>query len=426
MKITILTWGSDGDVQPYIALGLGLQKTGHRVSLATHPDYQEFVERLGLDFRCVDCENWYKNYSSGTSQNPFALARYYNQVLQPFQDSVLTLLSDVCQGTEMIIFSPPAFPAYELVEKLGVPGYAACVVPLHTTRAFSSHFIPSHWRWGSSYNYLTHLFFNQLFWQAIRQPINQWRKKILHLPSISLFADPISRMNRQQLPFLYGYSPTLLPKPSDWPDWVDVTGYWFLDSPVNWQPPTDLIKFLDAGSPPVYIGFGNKGGWESKTLTQLVLEALKLSRQRGILLIGEDLSNDINLPEWVFPIEWIPFDWLFPKLAAVVHHGGCGTIHTALRFGVPNIIVPYNYDNFFWAERLVDLGLAVPPIRRKQLSAEKLAKAIQASVSDEGIRMRVGAISKKVQVENGVKRAVEVFEQYLQCDRYYQILKIDR
>ncbi|MBW4611875.1 MAG: glycosyltransferase [Desmonostoc vinosum HA7617-LM4] len=415
MHITILTWGSTGDVQPYIALGLGLQKAGHLVRLATRPDYRELVGKWGLEFISIDCKAWYRDYADGFGQNPFVIANFYKQSLQPIQDSVLPLLYDVCHDADAIIFSPPAFPAFELVEKLGIPGYAACVSPLHQTYMFPNHFTRSNQSWAGVYgiyNWLTYPFFNQLFWQHIRQPINQWREQILGLPPVPLLLDFFSRMNRQQLPFLYGYSPAFLPKPADWPDWVDVTGYWFLDSPQSWQPPTELAEFLAAGSPPVYIGFGNKGGWKSANLTKLVLEALSISQQRGILLIGEDLDGTVDLPDEVFPIEWVPFDWLLPRTMAVVHHGGIGTIAAALRAGVPSIVVPYNYENYFWAHHLAESGLGPPLITRNHLCAESLAAAIKIAINNKTMRNRVVEMSKKIQAENGVARAVKVFHQH--------------
>jgi UDP:flavonoid glycosyltransferase YjiC (YdhE family) len=414
MNITILTWGSYGDIIPYIALGLGLKRAGNLVKIASSIDMEDLVNQWGLEFIPVDCQAWYKHFVMGSQQNPFVITKYYNYILEPIEESFLPILSDVCLGAEAIIFSPPAFAAFELLEKLGVPGYAACVVPLHQTRAFSNHFTPTNWRFGGTYNWLTYTFFNQLFWRSIQKTINQWRQEILQLPPVSKFADPLSRMSKAKIPFLYGYSPAFLPKPSDWPDWVNVTGYWFLDKPENWQPPQDLVDFIASGTPPVYIGFGYKEGWDKKRLMKLCLEALSLSGQRGIVLLGEDLMDEFDLPDTVFPIQWTPFDWLFPQMAAVVHHGGCGTVAAALRAGVPNIIVPFNYDNFFWGYRISDLGIGSQPIHFNNLTSEKLAVAIKTVISDKNIQNNVLEMSKKIQAGNGVEIAVKAFYQYLQ------------
>ncbi len=424
--------GSDGDVNPFIALGLGLQKAGHTVQLATSFDYKEKVAKWGLGYIPVDegielshseyLDKDGTTYIPNTGQNPFMFAELSKQGLQSIEDTYLSTLHDICQGAEALIFTVSSYQAYELVEKLGVPAYAAPLVPIHQTQAFPCYMTPSNIRLGGIYNWLTYPFFYLLLWQYIRKPINQWRQEILDLPPVSLFSDPLSRMNKQKLPFLGGYSPAFLPKPSDWPDWVHVTGYWFLDSPKDWQPPQELMEFIAAGSPPVYIGFGNrgadepeelKGAWEPKALTQLLLQALKISGQRGILLIGDDISNQVDLPDEVFPIEWVPFDWLFSQMAAVVHHGGCGTVHAGLRAGVPNIIVPYHYENFFWAYRIAELSIGPQPIQREQISAERLAAAIQTATSDKTMQARATAMGKRIQAEDGVQQAVEVFHKYL-------------
>jgi sterol 3beta-glucosyltransferase len=417
MKITILSWGSYGDINPFIALGLGLQKAGHVVNIATNFDYEEYILKWGLNFISVDCEAWYDdNYSKSQGQNPFGVSRNHGDALRSIEDSVLPVIYEICKDAEAIVFSSSSYAAYEASEKLQIPTCVALVMPMHQTCEFPSHVTPSNVRLGGVYNWLTYSFFYQLFWQFIRKPINQWRKEMLDLPPVPRFSHPLSRMNKQKLPFLYGFSPSFLPKPLDWPDWTHVTGNWFLDSPKDWQAPKELIDFLAAGSPPVYIGFGNRGNWEPEELTQIVLQALKISGKRGILLVGDDLIAQNDWPDEVFPIEWVPFDWLFPQMAAVVHHAGCGTIHAALRAGVPNVIVPEHAENFLWAYRVVELGLGVPPIQRKQLSAEKLAAAIQTITSDKTMQVRALEMSKRIQAEDGVAQAVEILERHLQVD----------
>ncbi|RUR75342.1 glycosyltransferase [Chlorogloeopsis fritschii PCC 9212] len=426
MNITLLTWGSYGDVLPYVAFALELQRNGHVVQFVTTPDFQELITQRGIKFKPLDCKTWDIDYSifpdfealsidygCGCHQNPFVISRFFNRILIPFKDSFLPIIYDVCKGSEAIIFSPSAFPAYDVVEKLGIPSCVASVVPMHPTRAFPNHFTPSSLGLGSTYNWFSHIFFHQLFWQYTRQPINQWRQEMLNLPPISLFSYPLKRMNQQKLPFLYGYSSAFLPKPTDWPDWTHITGYWFLDPVETWQPPVDLIKFLASGPPPVYIGFTSKGGWEPQYVRQIVLEALAISGHRGILLKDEDVSNQIDLPDNIFQIEWVPFEWLFPRMSAVVHHGGCGTNAYALSAGVPSIIIPNNYDNFLWANRAAELGLGLPPIHRKELSATTLAAAITTVINDKNMQAKATDMAKQIQAENGVKYAVEVFNSYL-------------
>jgi UDP:flavonoid glycosyltransferase YjiC (YdhE family) len=193
---------------------------------------------------------------------------------------------------------------------------------------------------------------------------------------------------------------------------VYVTGYWFLDRPPDWQPPADLVDFLAAGSPPVYVTFGSIIDRNPEALTKLVLEALALTGQRAILDTGWGGLSNAELPEQVFKVESdsAPHDWLLPQMAAVVHHGGTGTTFAGLRAGLPSIVVPSFGDTFFWAQRVADLGAGPPPIPKKQLSAERLAAAIHTATSDKVMQDRAAALSQQIRSEDGVARAVEVFQ----------------
>lgn len=417
MRITYVTWGTSGDIRPAVALGLGLQQAGHIVQIVTWPDYQELITNLGLGFIPLDPTKWYVEELDGvdfSGQNPFRTARYYHCLLKPFQESFLAELWAVCKNAEVIIFAGAAFACAYIAEKLNIPCFVAPMQPFHQTFAFPHSYVPAHYL-GGIYNWLSYLFFDQLFWLSIKEPINQWRKEILNLPPLSYWQGIARWINEKQLPCLYSFSPALLPKPADWSHWVHMTGYWFLQSHQDWQPSKELVEFIASGSPPVYLGFGNKGDWDSDiSMRNLLLDALKISGQRGILLVDKDMLNEINLPDEVFAIEWASFDWLFPKMGAVVHHGGCGTVHAAVYAGVPNIIIPYQDDNYFWGDRISKSGLGPKPIKKNQFSAESLANAIKVATTDKTIQSRVAAMSQKIQAENGVQEAVKIFQQYLE------------
>jgi sterol 3beta-glucosyltransferase len=212
------------------------------------------------------------------------------------------------------------------------------------------------------------------------------------------------------VPIAYGYSPVVLPKPVDWGDWIHVTGYWFLDAPARWQPPVPLVDFLQSGPPPIYIGLGSMSEREPEETTKMLLHALSLTGQRAVLASGWSGLGNQMLPDNVFRIEAIPHDWLFPQMAAVVHHGGCGTTAAGLRAGVPTVTIPFFADQPFWAQRAFELGMGPRPIPRTRLTAEKLAVAIQAAVADKPMRTSSESIGKQIRAENGVSNAVEVFE----------------
>lgn len=236
-----------------------------------------------------------------------------------------------------------------------------------------------------------------------RSPINQFRKSVLDLPPAKgeniLRGKPITK--------LYAYSEAVVPRPADWDESSVVTGYWFLDAPANWQPDPQLVSFLQEGSTPVYIGFGSMFMGGGKQKTEIALQALRLTGQRGILatgwggLTGEITSRDI------FVLDAVPHDWLFPKVAAIVHHGGAGTTGAALRAGKPQIICPFVGDQFFWGRRVADLGVAPSPIPQAKFSAEILADAIQSAVSDSNMRQRALSLGETIRAENGIERAVK-------------------
>jgi UDP:flavonoid glycosyltransferase YjiC (YdhE family) len=213
-------------------------------------------------------------------------------------------------------------------------------------------------------------------------------------------------------PSLYGYSPSVLPKPSDWNESHYVTGYWFLEAQPNWQPPEDLLHFLESGSPPVYVGFGSVSHKHPERQTRLILRALELSGQRSVLLTGWGGITPLSAPPNVFFADNLPHAWLFPRTAAVVHHGGAGTTAAGLRAGVPSIITPFGGDQCAWADLVVKLGVGPQAPGIKQLTAEKLAEAIQTAVNDSAMRARAAVLGGKIRAENGIAHAVEVIERH--------------
>src|SRR4051794_4560574 len=349
MKITILAVGSRGDVQPYVALGLGLQGAGHRVLVAAAEAFEDLVVSRGLDYfplqnnpramlESEQGQQWLE-----TGGNPITFMRQLARVLGPVSEEQQKACWQPCEGSDAILYSPLASAGYHFAEKLGVPGFAASLQPLSPTRAFPTMTAPQELRLGGTFNLLTHLFTEQLFWQPSRRSVNAWRQTALQLPPLP-WSGPYRRMRQQRWPILYGYSPTVLAKPADWPAWYHVTGYWFLERPTDWQPPARLLDFLAAGPPPVYIGFGSMTPRHAERLTEVALAALQATGCRGVLQAGWAGLGAGAVADDVYAVTEIPHDWLFPQMAAVVHHGGAGTTAAALRAGVPAIITPLFAD----------------------------------------------------------------------------------
>ena len=424
MRITIITIGSYGDVQPYIALGQGLQTAGHNVSLATHTRFKPSICSHGLDFfpvagdpsAILESEAGRAWLDSGN--NPLHFFHRLSTLAEPLLRQAALDCWNACQNAGAILLAQLGIGvAYPVIESLGVPYYFACLQPLTPTCAFPCPFFPAKPSWlpidTGYYNRLTYFLSVEAFWKLARSSINKIRRESLNLPRLP-FRWLVDQLRRQDKHFLYGYSSNVLSPAADWNDRNHITGYWFLDRSADWQPPTDLVDFLASGPAPVYVGFGSMNNRNPEEVTEVVLKALACSRQRGILLTGWGGLSNADLPDEVFKIDAIPHDWLFPQMAAVVHHGGAGTTAAGLRAGIPSVIIPFFAEQPFWGLRIAGLGVGPKPIPRKQLSVERLAAAIHTAVSDEDMRGRAHALGASIRAENGVAQAVQVFHSCLQ------------
>jgi UDP:flavonoid glycosyltransferase YjiC (YdhE family) len=319
-----------------------------------------------------------------------------------------------CQGTDAILCTGIGFIfGPHIAERLNVPVIATSLQPDNPTRAFPILTSSAQRNFGSIFNLLTWFINDVMRWLFFRTCINQWRQEQLNLPSIPRRTIYPRHLRRQRKPLVYGFSPIVVPKPLDWGDHIEIAGYWFLDDSGEWQPPAALADFLAAGPAPVYIGFGSMSTRKQEETTDLVLRALARTGQRGLLVTGWGGLGQTDLPDNIFSVESAPHDWLFPQMAAVVHHGGAGTTAAGLRAGIPSIIVPFWEDQPFWGRRVASLGVGPPPIPRQKLTVERLAAAITTAVTDKGIRERAAAIGENIRAEDGVARAVEAISRYL-------------
>ncbi len=420
MKLTILTAGSRGDIQPYIALGVGLKAAGYSVCLATHANFEASARSRGLEFFPVAGDPQtllgQKNgqFWVASGQNPFAFMRRLAELAEPLMQQMLDDFWRACQDCDAIIFSVlGSSAAVSIAEKTGLPIYPAYLQHVHPTWNYPSQFAIPLAGFGGLYNRLTYILAEQILWPFMGPLINQWRVERLGLPAFS-FSGPVGGQPRPDYPFLYGISPWVVPKARDWSADIHMTGYWFLDRPADWQPPGDLVDFLAAGPPPVYVGFGSMTDRNMTEMTETVLDALARTRQRGLLLTGWGGLSSADLPDEVFKIEAAPHDWLFPQVAAVVHHGGAGTTAAGLRAGKPSVLIPFFADQHFWAWRVAQLGAGPSPISRKKLSARRLAAAINLATGDQAMREKAEALGRQIRAEDGVSSAVQILRRYLE------------
>ena len=260
-------------------------------------------------------------------------------------------------------------------------------------------------------NWLSFRLYNLGFFRMMLPVVNKLRQEILTLPPIPWRY--YTKIDISDVPIIYGYSQYVIPKPVDWGDHLHVTGYWFMPD-HHYQPPRELASFLDAGQKPVYIGFGSMLDAEAARTTQIVLEALQITGGRAILHGGWSDFGAQELPDSVLKTGEVPHSWLFPRMAAVVHHGGAGTTAAGLRAGVPSVIVPYFADQPFWARHVHQLGASPAPIPREQLSATKLAAGIKSALKNDQMKTKASQLGQQIRGENGVAQAVELINRYLE------------
>ncbi|MQA85192.1 MAG: glycosyltransferase [Streptosporangiales bacterium] len=413
MRMTLVALGFRGDVEPLVALGGALARAGHQVRVATSPEFEAMVRGDGLDFAPVGphASNVVGNEpgrrmiggEGGIGGQLLRLRRLIEPVIEQLVGDALSAADDA----DALLFTPLANVGY-VAEQRGVPSLMVSLWPKSRTSAFPAVGFPRARFLGGPYNRFTHLLLEQASWRPFQRKANRTRIA-LGLPPIR-WGTPMGLQHKQRRPVIYGFSESVVPRPADWGDWLQLTGYWFRDPPVGWRPPAELTRFLADGEPPVVVTFGSMATWHPARLGSIAVEALRLAGRRGILVgtLESDATGDhvLHLPD-------VPYHWLFPKTAAVVHHGGAGTTAAALRAGVPSVVVPFFADQPFWASRVRELAGGPDPLPRCQLSAPRLAAAINQACTDPQIRRETVRVSEGLRAEDGLGRAVAAIEQHL-------------
>jgi sterol 3beta-glucosyltransferase len=422
MRIDILAIGSQGDVRPNVALGLGLKKEGHRVRVVTLGGFDELVRGHGLEHLAIggsprDIANtvagrdWIAHRATtlGFLRGFVAVARTL------IQEGIASYWSACGDVDALIVNSLGLGVGVHVAERLRVP-----LIRTHT-----SPFTPTRYDYNGRRDLMTAVqgdlttwmgaAFRFAMWSMLRSTTNASRRNILQLPPLPL-QEPFSEMDRHRLPVLDAYSPAVVTRPPDWGDWIHVTGYWFLHDDAGWFPPPSLIDFLKAGRPPVFVGFGSTPFPNPDTATRLVVNALTSAGQRGIVVTGGSGLAAGRLTDHILSVDAVPHSWLFPQVSAAVHHGGAGVTAAALRAGLPCVVVPVFADQPFWGGRVFDLGAGPRPIPAKQLTADGLAGAIRQTSRPE-IRARAAELGVQIRAENGVARAIEAIHDHLGLTR---------
>lgn len=418
MRVIVLAWGTHGDIQPYVALALGLQSAGWEVRFAAPAMFREFVAAYGLEYWELpgDPRQIVANPITNTrleTSNPFHAMRHITGIFTPLIKPMLMHALRAAQDCDFIIYSPFVWAAAHLAEALSIPCALALLCPLYPTADFPNPMTVPKGSVGSLLNRATHAMSLQLTWQPYQGEINRLRRSVLGLAP-SRTAGSMYGSIEQYVHHLMGYSSLVVPKPVDWPASVHVTGYWFTPE-VQWEPPEKLLRFLTDGPAPVYVGFGSMGG-DAQHDTSVVLKTLELLGQRAVIARGWGGLNPESLPDSVLMVDFVPHAWLFPRVKAVVHHGGSGTVAAALRAGVPQVVVPFVAEQPFWGHRLHKLGVSPAPLPHRMFSIDRFTSVLRRVINDPVMCQRAAALREQICAEAGVARAVGVIEQ-LAADR---------
>lgn len=415
MKIVLLAMGSRGDVQPLLALGKGLIKAGYDITLVAGADFRGFVEGAGVPYLALNVSMQEmmnseagKEWTGNSSDNPLNEARNMRRMLMSVSESMEADLLRVTADADVIVSGLPVFIFAEAIaEKYKKRHITIQFVPFNPTkegRATMQPILPLRQTIlnrlsGYIGQYFTHWIF--------KDAGNAFRQRLGMEP---MPYREYTRAYNRDVPVIYGLSKHVITEPSDWHSNKFITGYWFYDAPSDWQASDELLAFLATGEKPVYLGFGSMSNKNPEETTQIMIDALKHSGKRGIIYSGWAGLNADNLSDDIFLLDGAPHDWLFPRMAGVVHHGGAGTTAAGLRAGVPSLVVSHMADQPYWGRRIHELGVGAMFIRRHELTTERLATAIRDMTANPQITRNAQALAHKIRQEDGVAEAIRVFD----------------
>lgn len=417
MKITILTYGSRGDVQPFLPLSRGLISRGHQVILAAPVRLKNLVEEHDIPFAPL-------------AGDPEDLSRRLNDAGYNFIKQVRELIShaveigadvlrqtqDACKDADLIIHTfSHAVGAHTLAREKNIPDIHIQTFPMFApTGDYPNISMPN--LVSRFLNRLTHTLSLQITWLTSTMGFEQVRRRA-RLPKRRLFNPFRDDPHRPRTPVLCAWSPSILPASSDWDSSVHVTGYYFnslgsenLLAQSQELAPV-LLNFLKSGRPPVCVSFGSMVSRDAARIDEIVRDALKQTGNRGIILSGWGGVKQESTGDLLY-LESVPHDWLLPQCKMIIHHGGAGTTSAGLRAGIPNVVVPFMADQPFWGNRVHAIGVGPRPILVKKLSVEKLTQAV-AEAEANGIRERAQAIGQQIRGEDGVGTAVRLIESHV-------------
>jgi UDP:flavonoid glycosyltransferase YjiC (YdhE family) len=416
VRIGIQTWGSEGDLRPFFALGRGLAARGHEVSLAYTSvegrDYAELAARCGIRAQAVGHEVLRALRAGGEGAPPSLLSaspmRQLRWVIEryhdPIREHMWTAAQALAERADVLVGHFTCHPLTTAAQRAGRPAVSIATAPM----------LPTRWAPPPGAPDLGPL--NRLSWRLIERfadalflaPANALRARA----GIPLLRGIQRDGLRTVAGLLTAVSPTLFPQPRDWPEKAPVVGFLELPAAAEpWAPAPELDAFLAAGPPPVLLTFGSMTS--EPRLAAGAVELLRGAAERaGIraLLQAPPGVAPGRAGEDLYVLGPAPHAAILPRCAAVVHHGGAGTVQATARAGLPSVVVPHVVDQFFWGAALHARGVAPRPLPRRKATPAALAARIREAVASEPMRARAAGLGASMRAEDGVGRAIEWIE----------------
>ena len=400
MKIIIPTIGSRGDVQPFIALAQGLMQAGHNPILASHPVMKTLVGSHGIAFqpmgpdidlaeRVAVIRHQARNAVIGLIQG----MRFGFEMLEQSHDDILAL----CRDADLVVVPTAVAAGKNEAEILGLPYLSVTLMP-----------------WAIPWDDPERPLFKQGLYKAIdglvhlitTRPLNRIRKR-QGLPPVGKEGFTSTRLN------LVPVSPTVYEPNPLWEPRHRVVGYWFAEEPVEWKPSEDLLAFLENGNPPVVISLGamSLGDSDAAETANLFVDAIQQAEVRAIIQGWQVGITQWDLPPSIYATGSLPHNWLLPQCKGIVHHGGYGTTAAGLHAGIPALVIPHIADQFYWGQRVFELGVGPQPIRRANLELQGLIESLNELVRNGDLNLTASNLGEQIRSESGVKNAVRLIEE---------------
>ncbi len=416
MKILLIAVGTTGDVLPFIALGAELKKRGHSVTINTHDDFEDLVKYHNLDFELVGGS--FKQLAESKEGKAWLesgdnVIKYMSTARKLFKPifSEWVKVDRIIPGFDAIIAHPFAVYAYHTAEKHKLPFVIVSLIPWFISGAIEPIMVPIVSPFFKSWvNKTLNKLTIQSLWSLFKD-LSRAKRRELGLPptkpdNLWLYLHKIG------IPHIHLYSPSLLKEPPDFPAYCRVSGFCFLNLKHDFKPPSSLTDFLAQGKQPVYIGFGSMTGKDPVQLTRMTVEAVKKTKQRAVLLTGWGGMENPPKEKDILIIDSAPHDWLFPRVKALIHHGGIGTTAAGLRAGKPMGIVAFFGDQPFWGRRIHALQVGPKPMVKKDLNVNHLADLIKKVCNNTRYEKNAQRVGEAIRKEQGAKKAADLILAY--------------